>query len=187
MYNNVNNALLFLVDTLFELYIIVVIARVLLQATHAQFHNPISQFVHRITSQPVRLLAMGIPRWRGYDVPAVVFVIILCFINIELDIMLSPLPLAIQPGLALWWAFLKMIVLACDLYFFTILIQALLSWLSPGHFSPATSILWSLNEPLLRPVRKRLPTIAGLDLSPVVLLIVLQVITLLLPLPALFR
>jgi len=188
MFNNANHALLFLVDTVFELYIIVVIARVLLQATHAPFHNPISKFVQRVTQTPVIILGRVIPRWHHMDVPAIAVALLLCFINIELDLLLSPLPMGLQPMLAIVWSILKLLVLVCDLYFFTILVQALLSWISsPGHYSPATVILWHLNEPLLRPVRKHLPPIAGLDLSPLVLLIGLQVVSLLLPLPGIFR
>lgn len=187
MYNNVNQVLLFLVDTLFALYTIVVIGRVLLQATHAQFNNPVCQFVYRVTVYPVAMLAKVIPRWRGIDTPAVVFALLLCFVNIELDLLLTPFDTGAQPLLPMWWAVLKAVILVCDLYFFTILVQALLSWLSPNKYSPATTILWSLNEPLLRPVRHRMPAIAGLDLSPLVLLIGLQVISMLLPLPPLFR
>lgn len=187
MYSHANQALLFLVDTVFTLYTIVVIARVLLQATHAPFNNPVSQFVYRVTQYPVKFLAKGIPRWRGLDVPAIVFTVILCFINIEIDLLITPFSVNAQPLLPLWWAILKTIIVVCDLYFFTILVQALLSWLRPNQYSPATAVLWNLNEPLLRPVRSRMPTIAGLDLSPVVILIALQVISLLLPLPPLFR
>lgn len=186
MYSNTNQALLFLIDTVFTLYIIVVIARVLLQLTHAQFHNPVSQFVWRVTARPVGLLAMAVPRWRNIDVPAIAFILLLSFINIELDLLLA-MQAGAQPLLALWWAILKALILLCDLYFFTILVQALLSWLSPGQYSPATAILWTINEPLLKPVRKRLPAIGGLDLSPLVILIALQVVSLLLPLPALLR
>lgn len=186
MYNNAGNALLFLIDTLLALYVVVLLLRTVLQLTHAPFHNPLSQFVWRITTRPVGWLALGVPRWRNLDTAALVLALVLCFVNVELDIALIPLPFSGQPLLALWWAILKMLTLLCDLYFFTILAQALLSWLSPSQYSPATAILWSINEPLLKPVRKRLPPIAGLDLSPLVILIALQVINLLIPLlPAL--
>ncbi len=187
MYDNANNALLFLIDTVFALYIIVVLLRILLQLTHADFRNPVSQFVWQATGPPVGLLARGIPRWRNFDVPAAVFVVLLCFINIEIDLWLNALDLSAQPAMALWWAVLKALVLVCNLYFFTILIQALMSWLSPGQHSPATAVLWSINEPVLRPVRSRLPTIGGLDLSPLVVIILIQVVSRLLPLPGLFR
>ncbi len=187
MYDNANNALLFLVDTVFALYIIVVLLRILLQLTHADYRNPVTQFVWRATAPPVDFLALGIPRWRNVDIPAMVFVVVLCFINIEIDLFLGAMNWSGQPLMALWWAVLKALVLVCNLYFFTILIQALMSWLSPGQYSPATAVLWTINEPVLRPVRNRLPLIAGLDLSPLVVIILIQVVSRLLPLPGLFR
>jgi YggT family protein len=186
MYGNATDALLFLVDTLFALYIIVVLLRILM-AYHADFYNPIWQFVQPVTQPPVGLLARVIPRWGRFDVAAAVFVLVLCFVNIQVDIWLYPLDLRAQPLMALWWSVLKAGVLLCNLYFFTILVQVLVSWLSPGTHSPATAVLWNLNEPLLRPVRQYLPPVGGLDISPLVVIIALQVVSRLLPLPGLFR
>ena len=187
MVNNANNALLFLVDTLLALYTVVVLLRVILQLVHADFRNPISQFVWRATALPVGLLSRVIPRWRNLDIPALVFAFALCFINIEIDLALAAPGFGAQPLLALWWAVLKAGVLICNFYFFTILVQAIMSWISPGQYSPATALLWTINEPLLRPVRNMIPPIGGLDLSPLIVIIGLQVVSRLLPLPGLFR
>lgn len=183
MSGNLLNALLFLVDTVIALYVIVLLVRILLQLGHAPFHNPISQFVWRITARPVRLLAMGIPRWRNLDIPAVVLAILLCLANIEIALWLTPGNRGIPIVAAFGFAVIKVVRLACNLYFFTILVEVLMSWLSPARHSPATAILTTLNAPLLQPIRKRMPPIAGLDLSPLVALIGLQVVLLLLQLP----
>jgi len=66
-------------------------------------------------------------------------------------------------------------------------IQAILSWVGPGVNNPAGRILWSINDPLLRPVRRVLPPFSGLDLSPLVLIVALQFVNLLIPLPGIFR
>jgi len=187
VYSNANNALLFLVDTLFALYIVVVLLRVLLQLSRADFFNPVSQFVWQVTQPVVGPMSQVIPRWRQLDIAALVFAFVLCFINIQIDLYLVPLNMAQQPVASLWWAVLKVLVLLCNLYFFTILIQVLFSWLAPGTHTPATAVLWSLNEPLLRPIRQYIPPIGGLDISPLVVIIGLQVISRLLPLPGLFR
>lgn len=187
MVNNANNALLFLVDTVFALYIVVILLRALLQWVHADFRNPISQFVWRATAVPVGFLARFVPRWRNLDIPALVFAVALCFVNIQIDLALAAPGFGAQPLLALWWAVLKSGVLLCNFYFFTILIQALMSWISPGQYSPATALLWTINEPLLRPVRNIIPPLGGLDLSPLAIIIGLQVVSRLLPLPGLFR
>lgn len=187
MYGNANDALQFLIDTLFALYIIVVLLRILLRFAHADFFNPISQFVWQITQPPVGLLSRVIPNWGRLDIAAALFVLVLCFVNIQVDLWLYPLDFRPHPLMPLLWAPLKAVVLLCNLYFFTILIQVLVSWLSPGTHSPATAVLWTLNEPLLRPVRQYIPPIGGLDISPLVVIIALQVFSRLLPLPGLFR
>lgn len=184
---NASNALLFLVDTIFTLYIIVVLMRVLLQISYADYKNPISQFVWQVTEQPVWLFSRVIPRWRYLDIPAIVLALLLCIINIQINLALYPQDITAPIGLVLWWSLLKLMVVLCNLYFFTILIQVLFSWLSPGTHTPATAVLWSINEPLLRPVRGVVPQVGGLDISPVIIVILLQVISRLLPLPGLFR
>lgn len=185
MYGNANNALLFLIDTLFALYIIVVLLRILLQLSHADFFNPISQFVWQITDPPVRLLSYAIPQWRNFNVAALVLALILAAANVAVDMWFHSM------GITAWnlteWSVLKVLVLLCNLYFFTILVQVLVSWLSPGTHSPASAVLWSLNEPLLRPIRQYLPPIGGLDISPLVVMIGLQVVSRLLPLPGVLR
>ena len=184
---NASNALLFLVDTIFTLYIIAVLLRVLLQISYADYQNPISQFVWQVTEIPVALFSRVIPRWRYVDIPAIFLALLLCFINIQTDLALYPLEISAPIGMVLLWTVLKLIVVLCNLYFFTILVQVLFSWLSPGTHTPATAVLWSINEPLLRPVRGVIPAMAGLDISPIVIVIALQVLSRLLPLPGLFR
>jgi len=182
-----NNALMFLIDTVFSLYITVVLLRVLLPLVHADFRNPISQFIWRATATPVGYVSRVIPRWRNIDVPALVFALALCFVNIQIDMALVSAAFGAQPVLALLWSVLKIGVLICSFFTFTILIQTLMSWISPNQHSPATAMMFTLNEPLLRPVRSRLPALGGLDLSPLVVILALQVVSRLLPLPGLFR
>lgn len=187
MQDNVNQALLFLVDTVFALYIIVVMLRVLLQLVHADFRNPISQFVYQATNPPLRLVTRIIPRWHRVDVAAIIFVLVLCFVDIEINLLLLSLDASVPVVTILIWSLLKALVLLCNLFTFTILIQALASWLTPGAHSPATALLWNINEPLMRPVRNVVPSIGGLDISPLIVIIALQVVSRLLPLPGVLR
>ncbi|MAA73467.1 MAG: YggT family protein [Salinisphaeraceae bacterium] len=181
-----SSALMFLIDTLFALYIIVLLVRVLLQFTHANFRNPLSQFVYQVTNPPLRPLSAVIPRWRHLDIPAVLLALLLCFINIQIDGLFYP-QLNTAPVLAVALSAIKLLVMLCDLYTFSIIIQAILSWVAPGAHSPATAVLWSINEPILRPVRERMPMIGGLDISPLVVIIGLQVVSRLMPLHPLLR
>jgi YggT family protein len=187
MIDNVNGALLFLIDTVLSLYILVVILRIILQLVHADFRNPVSQFVWKATRSPVNLLRHVIPRWHNWDAPAVIFALVLAYILIQIDLALGAPGFGPQFLPAIGWAVLKLITLTCNLYFFTIIIEVLLSWFAPNQYSPATQILYTLNEPLLRPIRNLLPSLGGIDLSPLLVIIILQVISRLLPLTGLFR
>ncbi|HXG27975.1 MAG TPA: YggT family protein [Nevskiales bacterium] len=168
------NPLIFLIDTLFGLYVLVLILRFILQAVHADFYNPLSQFVWRVTNQPVGLLQRALPRWQSYDFAALALALALVALNLWID--LSLVGARIAPLTLLLWSLLKLVAFTLNLYFFSILIQTIMSWVNPGMPSPASAVLWSINEPLLKPVRNLLPPIGGLDLSPLVVLIAIQVL-----------
>lgn len=176
---NLGNPLIFLIDTLIGLYVLVLLLRFILQAVRADFYNPISQFVWQVTSKPVGLIQRVIPRWRNFDIAALVFAWALMTLNLWIDLSLSGLRVA--PFTLLAWSVLKLAALTLNIYFFSILIQAIMSWVNPGMPSPASALLWSINEPLLKPVRDVLPPIAGLDLSPLAVMIAIQMLLRLLP------
>lgn len=176
---NLGNPLIFLIDTLFGLYVLVLLLRFILQAVRADFYNPLSQFVWQVTNRPVSLLQRAIPRWRNFDIAALFLALVLIALNIWIDLSLAGLHIA--PLSLLAWSALKLIALTLNLFFFSILIQAIMSWINPGMPSPASAVLFSINEPLLKPVRDVLPPIAGLDLSPLVVMIAIQMLLRLLP------
>lgn len=175
---NVNQAGVFLIDTLFSLYIIAFMLRFLLQIVHADYYNPISQALVKITNPILLPLRRIIPGFRGWDIAALLVMFLLEVIKFVLifglmaGVPLTPLGVVLLSLQALF-------ALVLELYFFSILIQAVLSWINPGVHSPVTSLLWSLNEPLLRPVRRVLPSLGGLDFSPLVVMIILQVLRIL--------
>jgi YggT family protein len=171
---SLGNPVVFLIDTLFGLYVLVLILRFLLQVVRADFYNPVSQFVWQVTNYPVGLLQRAVPRWRNYDIAALLLALVLAALNIWIDLSLADARIA--PFTLLLWSLIKLVTFTLNLYFFTILIQALMSWINPGMPSPASAVLWSLNEPLLKPVRNLLPLIGGLDLSPLVVMIAIQVL-----------
>ncbi|MGH8283853.1 MAG: YggT family protein [Gammaproteobacteria bacterium] len=185
MSGNGLNALVFLVNILFGLYTAAVMLRFLLQWVRADFYNPICQAIVKLTNPLLYPLRRIIPGWRGLDFAAVVLVIIIQVINVALILAMLRFPLA--PLSVAWWTLLKIIFVLVNLYFVTILVEALLSWTNQGQRNPVASLLWGVNAPLLQPIRKLIPLIGGLDLSPLVALILLQVISILLPLPAALR
>ena len=182
---NATNALFFLVTTIFDLLLWVWMLRILLQLVRADLYNPISQLVWRLTRYPSDFIRPYLPRLRTLDVASMLVLLVLSVLYIETVSTLLSMGVTLLPSLV--YALLKLAVLAVNLYTFTLFVQAILSWLGPGVNNPASNILWSLNEPLLRPIRNVVPVLSGLDLSPLVAILVLQVVNRLIPLPAIFR
>lgn len=185
MVANVNNGVIFFVSIVLQIVLGILVLRVLLQLVRADFYNPISQLVWKLTQPAIRPLQRILPRYRTLDLAALAVLYALAVVYVEVLAWLWQL----QPGLgfALAQAALKLISLTLNIYTLCLFAQALLSWIGPGVSNPAANVLWSLNEPLLRPVRRILPTIAGLDLSPVPVMILLQVIDRVLPLSVYFH
>lgn len=179
-----NDASLFLVNTLFGLYVYTLIARFLLQASRADFYNPLAQFIWRVTNPVVQPLQRWVPRWRSWDLATLAFAWAVLVVNLSLDFALLSVPWS--PSVVVL-ALLKLLLMFLSFYTFSILIQAVMSWFGAAGHSPAYGLLFALNEPLLRPVRRRLPPIGGLDLSPLLVIIALQVVSILVPLAPVLR
>lgn len=172
------NPAVFLVQTLFGLYILVVMLRFLLQVTRADFYNPISQFVVKVTAPPLRVLRRFIPGVGGIDLASLV----LAWLLKTLELMLVLLILGAGTSLlaAFLWAIPELVDLLFNVFLFAILIQVILSWVNPGGYNPAASLLYHFTEPLLGPARRLLPPIGGLDLSPMLVMIGLYLLKMLL-------
>lgn len=182
---NTSNALFYLVSTLFEIYLWIVMLRMVLQVVRADFYNPISQLVWQLTQPLVRPLQRVFPKFGPWDTAAALVLLVIAVIYVF--VATAVLGYRVNAGEAVWYAVLKLVVLALNLCTFSLVVQAILSWVGPGVNNPAGSILWSMNEPLLRPVRRVIPPFSGLDLSPLVVIVVLQFVKLLIPLPGIFR
>lgn len=178
--NNTDDALLFLLNTLIGLYSAVLLVRVILIWVRADFYNPIAQFVWQVTRVPIDALKF-IPKWRRLDIAAILLAWLLILINLQLALLIMGAKGSVT--FLMVTSVMNLAVLVINIYTFSILVQAIMSWVSQGTHSPASSLLWSINEPLLRPVRQFLPPISGLDLSPLFVILALQVVRRLLPVP----
>lgn len=171
------NPVEFLLTTLFQLYITVVMLRFLLQWVRADFYNPVSQFLVKVTNPPLKPLRRIIPGWGGLDIAAIVLMVALQVISLLLVLLLRGK--GIPVGTLVLWSVAELVSLAFNVFIFAIIIQVILSWVNPGHYNPVSSLLYSLTEPLLRPARRMLPPISGIDLSPLLVLLALQVLKML--------
>jgi YggT family protein len=177
----VGNAGIFLIKTLFGLYILVVMLRLLFQIVRADFYNPISQFLVKVTNPPLLPLRRIIPGFKKIDIASIVLLLVLQMLELILIGVIRGV--SFQPVGLLVLSIAELLTLLLNIFFFSILIQVVLSWINPGGYNPAVSLLYSLNEPLLRPARNLIPPIGGLDLSPIVVMIVLQLATILIVMP----
>lgn len=171
----------FLIQVLFTLYITVVMIRFLLQLVRADFYNPLSQFVVKVTAPPLKYLRSIIPGFKGIDFASIVLMLLLQFtqlwlITLILDVKVNLIGLSIL-------SIAEIIGLGLNVFLFTIFVQIIISWINPGVYNPVVSLLYQLNEPLMRPARKLLPPVSGIDLSPLLVIIALQLAKMLLVSP----
>ncbi len=171
-------ATVFLIQTVFGFYILAVMLRFLLQCVRADFYNPLVQFLVRITNPPLLPLRRIIPGYRGLDLAAVVLIFVLQLIEVLLIALLLGRPVGI--GGLLFSTEIELLKLLINIYMWGVVIQALLSWFNHDHYHPAARVLAQLTAPVLRPARRLLPPISGVDLSPMLVIVALIFISLLL-------
>jgi YggT family protein len=174
------DALTFIFRTLLDLYVITFVLRLILQWVRADFRNPLTQFVLRVTNPLVIPARRLIPAVGNLDTATLVVILLLELLMTVVMINLACLGSA-GFGQILFLTVLRVIYLTLRIYLFIILIYVVLSWISPGTYNPAVKLLASIADPVLRPLRRVIPTIAGLDLSALFAIIGIQAFTMVLP------
>ncbi|MEI2784009.1 MAG: YggT family protein [Candidatus Competibacter sp.] len=171
-------AVIFLIQTLFGFYILAVMLRFLLQCVRADFYNPLVQFLVRITNPPLLPLRRIVPGYRGLDLASVVLAFALQLAEVLLVTLLLDRNASVGGLLLLTVA--ELLKLLINIYLWSVVIQAVLSWFNPDPYHPAARVLAQLTAPLLRPARRLLPPISGVDLSPMLVIVALIFVSLLL-------
>jgi len=165
---------MFLIDTVIGLYTLVVMLRFLFQLTGADFYNPISQTVVKLSNPPLVRLRRVIPSLPGIDTAAVVLLLILEMCRIAGINLLSGHSPAIV-GLVLL-SVGELLELAIYIIIVSIFIRAMLSWFSGAGYTPVLRLMHTFTEPVLKTFRRLLPDTGGLDFSPIAVFIVLMVV-----------
>jgi YggT family protein len=170
MSNYLNEPLVFLIDVLFGLYILVVLLRFLFQLFRVDFYNPLSQSIVKVTNPPLRQLRRFIPSVGKIDTSSLVLMLLLQYIALilkSLVIGIKFLPLAM-----LYLSVIELINMVFNVFIFAIIILAILSWVStPYHHNPIAPVLEQLTRPVMKPARRILPPMGGIDLSPMLAVI----------------
>lgn len=165
----------FLLTVAFGLLGFFFIARFLLQVVRADFYNPISQSIVRLTDpvlQPMRQLLK--PRG-NIDFAALVAVLVVELLHIVTVFTFAGAALPGVPALALLTV-VQSIDLMLGIYFYALLVSIIASWIAPAGGHPALSLIHQLTEPVLAPIRRLLPPAGGLDFSTMVALLIIYIL-----------
>lgn len=166
------NAIEFLVGIIFTLYLMVVLLRLWLQLAKADFYNPLSQFVVRVTHPIVGPLRRIIPSIGSFDTATLLLAFAIALLKIWVLAMLRGYTM-IDPIGILVSACIYLLSEAAQLVIYVLIIRAILSWVSQGS-NPLELLFHQLTEPLVAPIRRVVPSVGGLDLSPMILIILLM-------------
>lgn len=175
------SALIFLIKTLADLYLLTFLLRFILQWVRAGYHNPLSQFVLRATSPLVIPARRLLPSVGGLDVPTLAVLIALeCLVTWLLTLLAG---FSVPVSTLLLYVLLRLVALTLWFYSVALFAYVILSWFGSRGASPLATVLAEIVDPVLRPVRRLLPPIGGLDLSPLLVMLLCQTAVIALRLP----
>lgn len=164
-----------LIQSLGSLFLLMVLLRLLLQLSRADFYNPVSQMVVKMTNPLLRPLRRLIPSIGGFDTASLVLALLVQTVILATILLLN---IGTLPNilLLLVWAVIGCLSLVVKMYFFIILASIILSWVAAGSYHPMILLVHQLTEPVLTPFRKLLPPMGGMDFSPILLFLAINVI-----------
>jgi YggT family protein len=167
------------VNTLGHLVMLALLLRFLLQASRADFYNPVSQALVKMTAPVLNPLRRLIPAWCNFDLATLLVALLFGTLASALMIFSAGYVL---PGIGtlLSWAFLGMLSYILKIYFWGLLISVIVSWVAPYSGNPALLLIQQILEPLQRLFRKVIPPMGGLDLSPIFIFLGIQVVEIML-------
>jgi YggT family protein len=171
-----------LVSTMGTLFMMAVLLRFLLQISRADFYNPITQMVVRVTDPGVQLFRRFIPGFKGVDFATLVFAFLVQCTLICVLILIAGFDLP-GVGLVMTWAVGGIINFILDIYFWSLLVSIVSSFIAPFSEHPALVLVRQLTEPIMAPFRRLLPSMGGLDLSPIFVFLAIQIIKIVLVAP----
>lgn len=170
-----NDIAIYLLQTGLGFYLIIMMLRFIMQLVMADFYNPISQFVFKATQPLVRPLQTILKPIGRFDPASLTLAIALQIAGIVLLLLLNNVTTP-NPVTLFLWGFVGALGLLVKIYFYALLATIILSWISPGGSNPAAYLLHQITEPVMAPVRSLLPPMGGLDFSPIVVFILINIV-----------
>ncbi len=174
-----NSVAIFLINTLFDFYTVIIILRLLLHFHHANFYNPLCQLTVKLTNPLVKPLQKILPIFRGLDLAVLALLLLIEILKVSLLALLS---LPVFPHLfgLMLWSIVEIIEQFLKFYTFAIIGRIILSWLHNPNTAAIAEVVNVVTEPLLGPARRWIPPMSGFDLSPMIVVLLLQVASILL-------
>lgn len=164
-----------IIRTLGEMYAFIVIMRFLLQMSHADYYNPISQAIARLTNVPVVAISRAVPRVGKLDLAALLYAIFVKLVILLLLVLVTGMAMPNILHIVLLAA-VGVVDAILTIYFWAVLASVIISWVAPGSYHPGPQLIQQITEPVFNLARKVIPPIGGLDLSPILIFIVIQII-----------
>ena len=171
---NFANASVFLVQTFFGLYLILVLVRFLMRVSRVDYYNPICQVVVRLTDPAIKPFKKVLPSIRVIDFATLVVALLVQVVAISLVMLLTG-NLIFHP-IYIGWALVGLASMILDIYFFALIAMVIASWIAPYSNHPAMSLIIQLTDPICTPARKLLPPMGGLDFSIILVFVVITLI-----------
>ena len=168
---------LYLIRNLGALLLLVVVLRGVLHASRVNFYNPLSQLIVKLTNPMLAPLRGALPAKGRIDWAALVLAVLLQSL-ILVGIALAAGERWALPGFAtvLIWGVIGVFALLVNLYFFVLIAMIIVSWVAPGSRHPAIELIWQISEPIMAPFRSLLPNMGGIDFSPILVFIGINVV-----------
>ncbi|WP_455229798.1 YggT family protein [Geopseudomonas aromaticivorans] len=177
--NGLNTAAIYVLQTLGSLYLLIVLLRFTLQLVRADFYNPLCQFAVKATKPLLNPLRKVIPGFGGVDLASLVLALLVQLLLMIFTLLLmGAFDVALLPQLLIW-AVIGVTALFVKIFFFALIASVILSWVAPGSYNPGAQLVNQLCEPLLMPIRRILPNLGGLDISPIFAFIALNLVDML--------
>ncbi len=170
--SQLQEALLFTIHSVFSVYIAIVLLRFILQLVRANFYNPVAQFAVKITNPLVIPLRKIIPSVAKIDLSTLILALLLQGLEIILLLTIKGFSVASASAIGgiLVWSCGEIIDLMLLILLIATLINVILSWVQPNSYNPTAVTIEQITNPLYTPVRRVVPTIAMLDLSPMIVM-----------------
>ncbi len=177
-----NNVGMLLISSLGSIVLLVIVLRFLLQLVRADFYNPISQFIVKFTSPILVPLRRIIPGYAGFDLASLLLAYVVQVIIVALIFLVTSQP--VMPWASFFlWAPIGLLSLVLNIYFWGLIIIVVSSWIAPNSYNPALILVNQIMEPAIRPIRRIMPDLGGIDLSPIIMFLTIRMVEILVVTP----